>query len=413
MPSFLESMRLKNLFPPVYGNDLPSQGGITGRMPIPPELINPAQLDTTGMYGPSANMGVTNSPDIGMPPPMIPPSPDYDVETRMREIYKPTTDATNRFEELINKYPQRENPSWLRRIGSMVVDYTKGSKEGQAFYNKPFNQKQEDWKEQIGPAQQSANLERQENVNQRTLAYQTISAELRDRAQLAKERKDEAQMKINQQRADLYDFKARHPGWKIIPTKGGNVQAIDPVTNQVHDLGIPTGGLTKTDELNMVQEDKLEAIKETGTQARQTENVRQTGRIAVTKERGIQARDTKATPSSSTTGKSETAANKKVREYLLARELYNSNPKLRDFIHLDNSGPNSFTLDFPTSNKMWGDSGPTQSQSKFMQDYIYSEIPSISLNLPPGTIKVEKDGETGTFKGTEAEAITAGYKVVR
>jgi len=406
-------MRLKNLFPPVYGNDLPSQGGITGRMPIPPELYNPAQLDMSGVYGPSADMGVANPQGISEPPPMIPPSPDYDVNARMREMYQPTTDATNRFEDLINQYPQRENPSWLRRIGSMVVDYTKGSKEGQALYNEPFDRKQEDWKNKIGPAQQSANLERQENVNSRTLAYQTISAELRDRAQLAKERKDEVQAKIQQQRADLYEFKARHPGWKIIPTKGGNVHAIDPITNQVHDLDIPTGSLTKTDELNVIQEYKLETIEATGKQARQTEDKRQTGRMAVVKERGTQARDTKATPSSSTTGKPETAANKKVREYLLARELFNSNPKLRDFIHLDNSGPNSFTLDFPKTNKITGDSGPTREQYNKIQDYIYGEMPSVSLNLKPGTIRVSKDGETGTFEGTEAEAIAAGFKVVR
>jgi len=61
----------------------------------------------------------------------------YDAAARMRELYHPTTDAEDRLNQFINQYPQEQKPSILRRIASMIVDYTKGPREGAALFNEP------------------------------------------------------------------------------------------------------------------------------------------------------------------------------------------------------------------------------------------------------------------------------------
>lgn len=394
---FLQFLRQQNIFgAPQIGNDLPSQGSsmpsnrglslppppnpmarpMGGNIPfdvgmssvggssMPPPRVNiPGTMAVGQSQNPFENvsMGDTSFPPPFNPTaaPMMPPpeSPGYDVNARMKEIYNPTNDATERFEALVSAYPQDKNPSWLRRIAAMVTDYTHGPTAGQAMLDEPNRKAKEDWKNQIAPAQAAATNERYENVNQRQVAYQTISNELRDKAQEAKERNDNRNAEIRQQRADVYAFKAKNPDWKVIPTKGGNVMFMNPQTQEVHDSGIPTGSLTDLDKLDMTQEDAIDKIDRTGEQARQTEGVRQTGRIALAGERGKQAQATRAVVPGGVAGKTETETNKKIREYRLAREFANRNPELGQWITPGSS--NEFTIEKPQKGKYW-DSGPSQ-----------------------------------------------------
>lgn len=395
MPDFLSNNRFRNLFP-TYGQF----GGNT-----PP--MDPYQNLKFGDSGLLQPEGVT--------PPTISPNrlPDYDPTARMKELYQPTTDASQQFESMISQYPQREKPGWLRTLAAMLTDYKYGPNAGQKVMDQPFEMKLEDWKNQIAPMQASANLERQENVNSRTLAYQQISAELRDKAQEAKEKNDERNAAIRQQRADIYDFKARNPNMKIVIPKGGNIIAIDPLTGQSHDTGIPTGSLTETDKLNLQQENRMGQIAATGQQTRQTEEVRQTGREAIAETRGWQIFNIPdpnnpgqqkavkinqitgkveditqgqisvpgVTKPSSAGGKPETEASKKLRTYRLAQELYNRNPKLSKFIHLDKRGPGTFDIELPGVSKLRGSYGPTQKEYDEIQDYIYGDMPTVQLGV--------------------------------
>ena len=393
MPDFLSSNRFRNLFP-VYG-----QMGRAGAI----QPTNPFE---------AVKFGSTQFNPIGVQPSQLTGEPDtYDVSARMRELYQPTYDATQQFENIISRYPEREKPGWLRTIAAMLRDYTHGPEAGKAMYEQPFREKLEDWKNQIVPMQAAANLERQENVNARTLAYQQISQELRDKAQEAKERNDERSAAIRQQRADVYDFKARNPNMRIVLPKGGNITAINPQTGETHDLGIPTGILTETDKLNMQQEGAMARIAAGGAEARATEGVRQAGRETIAETRGWQIYNVpdpnrpgqiKAVKINAITGevkditagekpvgvvakpsgaadRLETAANKKVRQYLLAKELYDTRPDLRPFIKLDKMGPNTFDLEIPRISKLMGSMGPTQAQYDEIQDYIYGEMPTTSL----------------------------------
>lgn len=458
MSNFLEYLRQQNIFgprPPMMGNDLPQQGGITGRMPYNPMMndmsggmqnpgINatpPPQFGMPGIqapdmarkdpwevdFGPTSMSPTGNIEDTssGMPTPgqgMYVP-PEQDAGERMRELYQPNTESTDRFNQMINQYPQEENPSWLRRIGAMVMDYTKGSKAGQDYYREPFNRKRDEWKDKIGPAQQAANLERYENVNQRTLAYNQMSTELREKALLAKEKNDEARTKILQQRADIYAFRANNPNLKIIIPKGGNVQAFNPLTGETHDTGIPSGSMTELDKIQMQGDQRMEQIGETGAQARETEGVRQAGRETLVGMRGDEARKTRATPSGGVTGRTELPTQYRVGIINAASRLRNSRPDLAKFIKIGSPGVNDIDIAKPGQNMFGKPTGPSPDQYNEIINTIYGKG---ATSKPPGpmgshgptspttgTIRVQlPDGSTHRFKGTPEEAEAAGYTVI-
>jgi hypothetical protein len=308
-----------------------------------------------------------------------------DAGARMRELYQPSNDATQRFEALVNAYPQDKNPSWLRRIAAMITDYTHGPEAGRRVYEEPRNNAIEDWKNQVGPAQQAANLERYENTNSRTLAYQQIATELREKAQEAKERNDTRNAEIRQQRADIYQFKSEHPNFKFIIPKGGNIQAVDPATGQAHDTGIPTGSMTEMDKMHLGQEQAIERIDVKADQDRFSESFKQSGRETLAGIRGEEARKTRATVPGGVGNKAEQPTQTKVRQYNAAREITNTRPDLAKFVHL--TGTNEFTVD-TSGQDFWGKpSGPTPEQSKELQQLIYGTTPMSAHSTSPTASK--------------------------
>jgi len=362
----------------------------------------------------------------GMPTPgQGMPEPEMDAGQRMRELYNPSEDATKRFEEAIGQYPQQKRPGWLRGIGSLLQEFAYGPKTAQETRNRWREEPIEDWKNKIGPMQQAATNERYQNVNDRTMAYNQMSIELREKAMQLKAENDERKANIAQQRADIYAFKAAHPNFKFMMPKGGNVQAMDPATGQAHDTGIPTGSMTQLDQMWLAQEQALERIGASGAQARETEGVRQEGRMEAIGARGEQAQKTKATPSGSATGKDMLPTQKKVDEFRRARELMNTRPDLAPFIKLGSA--NDYDLVKPNPSA-WTEKGkgPTAQQYSDMINAIYgSTVGGRNAGAGPGpktttsskgTVKVRSKTDstkTGTFQGTEAEAIAAGYQVVK
>ena len=388
MPNLMEFLRLKNLFgqPDIgMGNDMPSQGGITGT-----PMFNPKQ----DPYG-NINFGPT---DVTTPVATPPTAPDeYNVGSRMGELYHPETQATERFNGLMDSYPKAEDyhPSMLRRIGAALVasghsfdkhgwftPNKEAMQEGMDFLNKPYNKKLGDWSNQVKPTQAAATLERNQNVNDRTLAYQTVSNELRQQSQDAKAANDTKNAEIREHRAQIYEYKATHPDIKF-DFKGPNVMIADPKTGKVTDTGIPTGSMSELDKMNLQHENKMNEIDKTGEEQRNTENVKHSHRITEIGTRGMESRKTRETPgSSNSTNKPETPSQTRIRQFNTARELYNSNPTLRQFIKLGNPGSSDFTVT-PPSEGYFGHSGPTKEQYQQIQDAIYSKaapIPVVSHN---------------------------------
>lgn len=74
---------------------------------------------------------------------------------------------------------------------------------------------------------------------------------------------------ISQQRADVYEFKAKNPGIKIVAPKGGSIQAINSATGElIKDFG-PSGTLSDEDRINLEQTGK-ETLADRNNTARET-----------------------------------------------------------------------------------------------------------------------------------------------
>lgn len=411
------------------GMDIPppdfNRPGIYNQLPSQNPL-NPVDFETTSpQFTSRINSGITPQGPSDFPG--ASPEPEMDASARMREIYNPSTDASNSFQNLINQYPQRNDPSWLRRIGSMVVDYTKGPAAGRALFEGDFRDKQEDWKNKIGPSQQAANLERYENTNQRTLAYNQIAMELREKAQNAKEKLDIRNADIRQQRADIYNFRANNPNMKIVMTKGGNVMAVNPLTGETHDTGIPTGSMTEINKMNLTQDNEMERIGARGDETRQTEGVKQGNRIFMAGVTGDQTRQTNAAKVEGAATKPLMPTQIRIQEFNRARQLINIDDELGQYIKIGNPGANDFTID-PPSNGFFN-AGPTVEQYKKIKEFIYGNdsntpvsshstptTPTVSTPVTPtqtGSVKVrDRNGRTGIFRGTVAEAQAAGFTVI-
>lgn len=425
---------MKNIFgtPP-----LPEFGGGNPELlqPNPGGNFDPGQMDESypNQFGTPQPPTDTPIPQVQQPPTQTPTNGGLNsIAQKMASMYTPESEASDKYNQMITNYPNREDyqPGFWRKLGAAIVDYTKGSKVGSEFRDRPYENKVEDWKNQIGPAGTAANLERNQNVNERMYSSQTAANTLREQAQAEKEKNDTANTKIKQQKADIYDWKAKHPTMRIVFPKGGNIQAVDPTTGQTIDLGVPTGTLTDADKYDLQQNNAMERIGATGGQARQTEEVRQTGRediqdrrawtLGIDQETGKSVRINSITGEvrpitigekqvgpiskfSSTGNKPETAQNKKIREYSAASQLKNTDPELGQFISLDKTSNGTFEITQPSESRLWGKNGPTPDQSKRINDAIYGKD-NLAINQPT---------RTGNTNATNIPNIPKGRVVVQ
>lgn len=352
MPDFLERLRMSNIY-------------------------NPQAMNQGTMFQPTVQP--FNNIDFGASEFNPNPSIDPSMADRMNQLYTPETQAGDRLNGMIDNYPERStDQGWLRKIaaiGLSTLSDMYGAKKGPETYenvmNPGYDKKIEKFKNTIGPAQNAASLERQNNVNERTMAYQTVANQLKQSALDAKEKNDTINQQIREQRAAVYEFKAKNPNLKIVTTKGGNVIAMNPQTGATIDTGIPTGSLSEADKLNLTQEDMLERIHERGDESRETVKVR-----------GAESRLTKSTPSgtiSSKPTKTELPTQTRTRQVNNARQLANSDPTLAPFIQFDG---NNVTI-VPPSEGWLGHKGPTKKQFDKIKAAVYGT--DIPINQPTRT----------------------------
>lgn len=426
MPNMMEMLRLKNIFgqPPIQN---PSP------MPTPP--INGGNF--SDMFGPKNDPygNISLGPAMNKAAPAMalpaPSNPDmgYDVSGRMKDLYHPESTATDRFSSMIDQYPNREQykPSMLRAIAAALTAFGRGGPEqAMQVIDEPFNDKLSDWKNKIGPAQNAATLERTTNSNERTMAYQTISQELRQQADEHKAKMDDTKAKIAQQRADVYQAKAENPNMKF-DFKGPTVMITNPKTGEIKDSGIPTGSMSELDKMHLQQDNAMSQIDARGNNASALEDQRQGGRESLqtmrgwstanipdpndpTKQIGVRINQDTGEVQPITLGdKGVGAVNKpgsggrgselptqtKVRQANAARQLAVTHPELAKFIKMGNG--NDFTIAPPSAGGFFSSAGPTPEQHKLMQDTIYGadEIPVSTVashgapNTPNTTVPVQ------------------------
>lgn len=440
-------LRMQNLF------------GMNTGMPTDMGVANPDPSFTGGsITGPGNNpwAGVNIAPPqstsvpSGAPPVQAastqPSGSGTNIEDMVGRLYHPETAATDRFTKMMDSYPKRsENePSVLRRIGGALMavggslpagrgmNFYKANPQaigqGVGFMDKPFEDKLEDWKNQIGPAEQGAQFERYRNVNERTMAYQTVANKLKQDAESDRVAKNDKDAQIKEFRARVYEFKALHPGLKF-DFKGATVKTADPISGKIEDTGIPTGSLDELDKMNLAQDFSMQRIGAQGQNAEDLEGTRQKGRETLQNMKGWDVREIndpehpgqkisvrmnmdtgdvqpvtlggKQVSGAGKNGKTgsekpETPTQTRVRQFNIARELYNTRPDLRPFIKIGNPGSNDFTVQPPVEG-FFGHRGPSTELYNEAKQKIYGDtIPQpVSSHSPNGPAVIAASASSG------------------
>lgn len=279
----LRQQQIFDSFEPVsfsYGQD-DWQGPIqpTSFMPPGPQI---PQYDP-GM-DPDINPQAPQMPTLSNPTRILqnPNEPRQNWMQMIDQLYQPETQASNRFNTLLDNAPELGRPGIARRLAATGMAF--GSKTpietAEKVMYAPYFREMEDWKAKSGPYYNAANLERQSNINERQLTGQMVTAQQNQQRLDETERKNRETAEIGMIRARAYAFKQEHPDWKFNFT-GPTVMVTDPLTGTVHNTGIPTGSLTDFDKINLTAERRIEQIRETGNQQRQTQELRNTGAAEV------------------------------------------------------------------------------------------------------------------------------------
>lgn len=391
MPDLMQFLRLQNLFgapqitaPGIAGGDfMPEMGN-------PPTFMGPKN-DPFGniSFGPSAQQAMPAQ--TPMAPVQAQPTGGFDVGARMRELYQPETMAQDRFNSMLGEYPEASKPGWLKVIGATLADMARPG-TGMQVIEGNRGRKLVDWKNKIGAAQDAASLERQTNVNERQLAGTIATQERLSAADQARTEKDAARTKIMQDRAEVYRLKSLRGNFKF-DFSGPKVIITDPATGKVEVTDIDTGSLSDADKMAITQEDMLERIEKGGSEARKTEELRQTGREGLAETRGWTAFNTAdgktilvnqitgetkpvavegplVKPGTATnTGKGELPTQTKVRQATKAREFAARNPTLGKYIQF--SPGNEFSITPPATSRF--STGPTPEQYTQITAAIYGD----------------------------------------
>lgn len=322
--------------------------------------------------------------------------PEYDAGARMRELYTPDTTNIDKLNAMTGQYPEMQKPGKLRSIASIALGtlgdlYGPSGSGSKAFdegmgYGK-HNRAVADWKAKLAPVEQAATYERQSNNQNRQFATSTVSAEQRQQKDEAYAQTQNEKTRIAEMRAQVYEFKAKNPMAKIISPKGGNIQAINPITGGViADFG-PAGTMSDADRINleqtnaMARQDDAQASrtqyqKTAAENAEELESMRQTGREAIQM----------MPPRSTTVEKPETSTQEKTKYYNNAQKVANTRPDLRQFIK---PGQNTGDFEIEPPGKTWygGTSGPTPEQYEELKTLIYGTPPVKKTNVPPPDVK--------------------------
>src|SRR3990167_6516791 len=111
-----EFLRVNRIFEPddMIGNDLPSQGGITGNLPKDRDII-------FGSQEPPESMSVRDNLD---------------------SLYNPQNEMQDRFKQLIDEFPIRQKPTFMRKLTSSLAV----GERGRQILDEPHEQAMADYK---------------------------------------------------------------------------------------------------------------------------------------------------------------------------------------------------------------------------------------------------------------------------
>lgn len=224
-----------------------------------------------------------------------PPPQPFNEEARLRELYQPETVMNDRFRGLIDQMPQRENPSLLRKIGSVIVGAGSNSPQeamlaSERFAQMPFYRRLEDWENKIKPVQMAADNERQDNTQRLAMAKATLANEQFERRQSEIERKNLETQKLAQERetrirkheADrisIQRYLADNPVMRSQVGNDGYLYLVDPRTGESTRTNVLTGELSDIQAAELGLKNALTRIQAQNAANRSLEEIRQGNRL--------------------------------------------------------------------------------------------------------------------------------------
>ena len=325
--------------------------------------------------------------DIG-PPEM----PELDIN----QVYNLVAQENDK--ERAHEMQMREPPimNRVQQIGNRIAPE-------QPKPNTQFN-----WPEPISPFQrESLNLKRDELRQRGTVESNKLDLN-RDKLESTTQDKDRGR-DIQQQRADIYAFKAKNPNMVLRETKGGNYTFFNPQSGETVDTGVATGSLSEEDKLELMNTNAIKQIdargdvqrdllKTRGEQGQALENTRgnnaltQIGARIAGQERlqdtrgnqslaqiAARAAETRTT-NAARPNRGELPNQTRGRQDNIAREL-SMDPVLGKFIKVNDDG--SFTVTPPGDGGMFGSSGPTDEQYNQIKSRIFGNGQPTKTTLGP------------------------------
>ena len=178
-------------------------------------------------------------------------SPD-DKEMDLSTLFKPHTEAMDKYNDLLGQYPT-EKPSLMRAIvaGGLGLGKKGSFKDQQAFLNEPQDTAVADWKNKSEAAYKTAQLENNQNVNDRYIASNVISAKVAADRLVAQQKIADAnnasREKIATDRDALVRAKQDGTTFKVV----GNKFIATRPDGTVYDTGIDAKNYTPIDVANI------------------------------------------------------------------------------------------------------------------------------------------------------------------
>lgn len=285
--------------------------------------------------GPYATPGFNPNPNLNQMGQQQP----FDFGARMNELYKPQNIMQDRFASHLDAFPERQEPSTLRKIGSVI--YAMGQKDpiaaGDAFRNFHYNNALQDWQKQAPFLQQGADNERLMNINERMWANQQATGELNQRrldesTRAAQEREElnrirETRLREhNTAKIQLAEWKAQNPNGQLKVGNDGFVYVINPQNGQSVKTAVQSNELSDLERMNLQLTNALEL-----------EGVRNENRLGQIDAQGQQNRLTRQTP----TGAASNILNRPLttaQQTARAKQAVSEHPEWAPYIQFSPSG---------------------------------------------------------------------------
>jgi hypothetical protein len=271
---------------------------------------------------------------------------ETDLDQDLYDLYKPSTRAQDAYDALIKGMPQRPKPSLESRIVAGLSTLGQGGlKQAENVKYAGYNREMADWSERADRLKELADMERAQNTNNRMILNSALTERRVDRRQTETERRNKAAEEDRTARTALMQFRAANPNSQFIRLGNGNWGVADPQTNQIVDSGVKYG-LSPLEDILMERESTAQRQANQAEIDRREELLRQQHRIEIER---LQAQLKEAYANR----KDLTPEQQKVAQFLIAQEVFNTDPDAKPFLTVNETGANTFTIKMPNTLPGW------------------------------------------------------------